>query len=127
MDMTQGEASVSDAWAPEHAPYLTLVREKIRSHWRYPCVKDASSGGCEYRSASLLVEFEILHDGRVEFIDVRESSGLSPYDGAIVEAIKLASPLPAPPPAMVRGTRYGGRGVMISARVKYVLAQPSPR
>jgi hypothetical protein len=54
---------------PRFAPYLRLVGEKIRSNWPYPCVTNFATGRCDYVSASLLVEFGILKDGRVIRLD----------------------------------------------------------
>src|SRR5262249_54105633 len=83
-DLAQVEPIPIDSRNPKHAAYLTLVRDKIKSNWGYPCVTSPSTGKCEYNTAHLVVVFGILKGGRVEFVRVRESSGLSPYDDAAV-------------------------------------------
>jgi hypothetical protein len=38
---TQAEPIRLDTADPRYAPYLTLVRDKIQSNWRYPCIEAA--------------------------------------------------------------------------------------
>jgi TonB family protein len=125
--LTQGEPIRLDTVDPKHAAYLTLVRQKIEANWRYPCVKSASTGDCEYKSAHVVVEFGILKGGRVQFVRVQESSGVSTYDDAAVEAIERSSPFPEVPAAMMTATKKDSTGVAILARFNYVLAVPAAR
>lgn len=126
-DVTQTEPIPLDTVDPRYAAYLTLVRDKIKSHWLYPCVKSSSTGDCAYNSTRLVVEFGILKGGRVQFVHVRESSGLSPYDDAAVAAIKLSAPFPEVPAAMMAAMKEGSTGVAILARFNYVVVTPPAR
>jgi TonB family protein len=113
-----------DTGDPRYAPYLTLVRDKIRSNWRYPCITNASTGACEYWSAALDIEFGILNTGTVQYVDVKKSSGSAVYDDAAVAAIKSSSPFPEVPAAFMEA-RQASTGIPIRARFNYVL--PTPR
>jgi TonB family protein len=126
-DMTRAAPIPLDTVDPKYANYLNLVRDKIRSNWRYPCVNNVSTGNCEYNSARLVVEFSVLKGGRVQFVHVRESSGLSPYDNAAVEAIKRSSPFPEVPAALMATMKEGSTGLAILVHFNYVLDTPSPR
>jgi TonB family protein len=67
------------------------------------------------------VEFGILKDGRLQFVDVVQSSGLPIYDDYAVNAIKLGSPFPVVPPQMLVSMRRGRTGIAITARFNYVV------
>ena len=123
----QGKPITLDTVDPRFTPYLTLVHDKIRSNWRYPCVTNAATGRYDYSSASLVVEIGILQDGRVQYVDVRESSGSALYDDAAVQAVKAASPFPEVPAAMMATRKEGRPGVPILARFKYVVETPPAR
>ncbi|MBI2218232.1 MAG: TonB C-terminal domain-containing protein [Candidatus Rokubacteria bacterium] len=93
------------------------MRRLIKANWGYPCVKNASTRECEYKSATLVVAFGILKNGQLQVVEVRRSSGLPIYDDYAVNAIKLASPFPEVPAAMM--TR-GSAGLPIMATFNYV-------
>jgi TonB family protein len=115
----EGEPIALDAKDPDVTDYLQRLRRLIQQNWAYPCVKDAVTAACEYKSANLVVEFGIFRDGPVAFIDVRLSSGSSIYDDAAVKAIKLASPFPPVPSALMDTRKAGSPGVPIVARFSY--------
>ena len=85
----------------------------------YPCIKSARTSECEYRNANLILEFGILKTGQLQFIDLRESSGMPLYDDNSATAIKLASPFPPPPPAMMAAMKQGSAGVAILGHFIY--------
>lgn len=84
---------------PKFAEYLARVKEKIVSNWGFPCVKDSVTKACDYRSAALVIEFGILKDGHLQFVELRQPSGngLQIYDDYAMNAIKLSSPFPEIP------------------------------
>ncbi len=118
----EGEPIPLDTKDPRYNDYLDRVRRMIKEKWGYPCVRDERSRTCDYHSASLIVEFGILKDGNVQFVDVRRSSGagLEIYDDFAVNAIKLASPFPKVPAAMLDTMKRGSTGIAILASFNYV-------
>lgn len=115
----EGEPIPLDSRDPKYNDYLDRIRRMIKAKWSYPCVKNAATRECEYKSAQLIVEFGIAKDGRVPFVTVRDRSGYEIYDEYAVNAIKLASPFPPVPDTISRS------GVPILARFNYVLATSS--
>jgi TonB family protein len=101
--------------------YLEQVRRRIKEKWGFPCVRNPSTRECEHHSTSLDVHFGILRDGRVQFVDIVRQSDHAVYDEYAVNAIKLASPFPPVPQAMMAAMRPGSTGLAISARFSYVV------
>ena len=117
----EGEAIPLDSRDPRYTDFLERVRRAIYSKWGYPCVKSAVTRECEYKSAQLIIEFGILKNGALQFVDLRDSSGLPIYDDYALNAIKFAAPFPEVPPSMMISMRHGSTGVAILARFSYVL------
>jgi TonB family protein len=115
----EGEPIPLDSKNPRYRDYLDRVRRMIQAQWGYPCVKDSESGKCEYKEATLTVEFGIFQDGGVAHVTVRKSSRIDIYDEAIVNAIKAASPFPPVPPALMAQTKPGSAFVNFHIAVKY--------
>ncbi len=69
-----------------------MVRERIKAKWVYP--RSAGERGTE---GELLIEFHIAKDGRLEFIELRRSSGTQILDEAALTAGKTAQPFPPVP------------------------------
>ena len=129
---TTGERAVArdqpislDATDPRYAAYLTLVRDRIKAHWLYPCVKSSVTGECEYKAVDLVVDFGILKAGRVQFVEILKSSGVAVYDEAAVNAIRQASPFPEVPDALMARMSAGSTGVALRGRFRYVVAPPT--
>ena len=99
--------------------YLERIRRLIKQNWAYPCVKDQQTGVCEYKSTELVVEFGILKHGPVQYVEVRRASPYGIYDSYAVNAIKLASPFPPVPTAMMARMLHGSTGAAIVARFVY--------
>jgi len=55
-------------------------------------------------SARLLIEFHIAKDGRLDFIELRRSSGVTVLDDAALTAVKLARPFPPVADGVARRT-----------------------
>lgn len=111
----EGEPVPLDTPDARYSEYFDRVRRMIKERWGYPCVKNAVTRECEYKTASLIVEFGIAKDGRVPFVTVRQSSGWPIYDDYAVNAIKLAAPFPPIPDAVSR------TGLPVLARFNYIV------
>jgi TonB family protein len=101
------------------------VRRMIKEKWGYPCIKDAATGHCDYKSARLVIVFGILKDGRVPTLEVAQQSGYAIYDDYAANAIRLAQPFPPVPPALMATAKSGSQGVKIVAAFQYVLVESS--
>ena len=102
------------------ADYFERIKRLIKQNWVYPCIKDSQTSVCEYKSAELIVEFGILKPGPVQYVEVRRASRWGIYDDYAVNAIKLASPFPPVPPAVMARMGRGSTGAAITARFVYV-------
>jgi TonB family protein len=111
----EGEPIPLESKDPRYSDYLDRIRRMIKSKWSYPCVKNADTHECEYKSGRLIIEFGIAKDGRVPFVTVRQSSGFVIMDDYAVNAIKLASPFPAVPDTVSK------KGIPILASFHYVV------
>jgi TonB family protein len=111
----EGEPVPLDTPDARYSEYFDRVRRMIKERWGYPCVKNALTRECEYKTASLVVEFGIAKDGRVPFVTVRQSSGWPIYDDYAVNAIKLAAPFPPIPDAISK------KGLPVLARFNYIV------
>jgi TonB family protein len=117
----EGDPIPLDSVDARYSDYLEQIRRRIKEKWGFPCVPNAATGGCDHYSTSLDVHFGIRKDGRVQFVDVVKSSDYGIYDQYAVTAIKLASPFPPVPEAMMAAMRRGSSGLAISARFSYVV------
>jgi TonB family protein len=115
----EGDPVPLDSSDERYSEYLEQVRRRIKEKWGFPCVRTA--GGCDHYTTSLDVQFGILKDGRVQFVDVVKASDHAIYDEYAVNAIRLAQPFPPVPPAMMSAMRAGSTGLAISARFSYVV------
>jgi protein TonB len=88
-----------DTQEPKYQDYFNKVRERIKANWIYP--RPAGERGIE---GELLIEFHIAKDGRVSYIQLRNSSGTQILDDAALTAIKLAQPFPPVPDAIAKQT-----------------------
>jgi TonB family protein len=113
----EGEPIPLDSPDPRYNDYLDRVRRQIKANWAYPCLRNPGTRECEYRSATLVIAFGIQKTGRLQVVEVRASSGMSIYDDYAVNAIKLASPFPEVPAAMLRN---GSGGLPILATFNYI-------
>jgi len=113
----EGEPIPLDSKDPRYKGYLDKVNGMIRSKWTYPCVKNASTGRCDYQSTQLVIEFGILKDGQVSYVRVQKTSGFAIYDEHAVSAVKAAAPFPPVPDALT----IGGRGIRLVGTFSYVV------
>ena len=117
----EGEPIPLDSTDPNFSDYLDRIRRQIKQNWGYPCVKNVDTRECEYKTASLVVEFGILKAGVVQFVEVRRSSGFAIYDDYAVNAIKLGSPFPPVPKEMMARVKVTSTGVSIIAIFTYMV------
>jgi hypothetical protein len=122
----EGEAIPLNSDNPRYNDYLEQVRRRIKEKWTFPpCMKNERTMDCERYQTSLFVEFGILEDGRLGFVDVMQSSPYAIYNEFATNAIKLASPFPPVPPVMMAAMRTGSTGLLLSFEMRYVLIDPS--
>jgi TonB family protein len=119
----EGEPIPLDSTDPSFSDFLDRVRRQIKANWGYPCIKNGYTRECDYKTARLVVEFGVLKAGRVQFVEVRQSSGFQIYDDYAVNAIKLGSPFPPVPDALIARMKAGSRGAAIVAVFNYVLLE----
>jgi TonB family protein len=107
-----------NASSHEYRAFRDEVRRRIQARSGYPCVTNPANQACDYFQADVLIEFGILTSGRLQFVDLRRSSGLAVYDEYAINAVKLAAPYPEVP-AELMATRPGSTGVAISISFAY--------
>jgi protein TonB len=97
-----------DTPEPKYQDYMNKVRDRIRANWIYP--REAGDRNLE---GQLLIEFHIAKDGRLQFIALRDSSGVRILDDYAMTAVKLAQPFPPVPDDLAKGV------LPISAEFRY--------
>jgi periplasmic protein TonB len=95
----EGEPIPLDTPEPRYQDYFNKIRERIKAKWTYP--RQAGERGIE---GELLIEFHIAKDGRLEFIALRNSSGVAILDDYAMTAVKLAQPFPPVPDEISKQT-----------------------
>jgi len=88
-----------DTPEPKFQDYFNKVRERIKANWVYP--RQAGERNIE---GELLIEFHIAKDGRLEYIELLDSSGTRILDDAALTAVKLAQPFPPVPDDIAKHT-----------------------
>ena len=123
-----GDAISLESVDPSVKEYLVRVREKIRSTWVFPCVTDPATQACVYKSAQISLEFGILKNGVLQYVELQKKAGdgLEIYDRHAVEAIQRASPFPVMPPEVVATLKQGSTGMPVVARFNYVVDPSRP-
>jgi outer membrane biosynthesis protein TonB len=114
-----GEPIPLDSKDADFTDYLERIKRQIKQNWVFPCIKDRETGYCEYKSTELIVEFGILKPGQLQYIEVRRASPWQIYDDFAVNAVKLASPFPPVPAALMARMDAGSTGTKIVARFVY--------
>jgi protein TonB len=95
----EGQPIPLDTPEPKFQDYFNKVRERIKANWVYP--RQAGERNIE---GELVIEFHIAKDGRLEFIELRDSSGTRILDEAALTAVKLAQPFPPVPDDIAKRT-----------------------
>jgi periplasmic protein TonB len=104
----EGQPIPLDTPEPKYQDYFNKIRERIKSKWTYP--RQAGDRGIE---GELLIEFHIAKDGRLEFIALRNSSGVAILDDYAMTAVKLAQPFPPVPDEIAK------QSLAINGQFKY--------
>ena len=120
----EGEAIPLESDNPRYNDYLDKVRRAIKEKWSFPCQKNERTMQCELHQTSLSVEFGILKDGNLGFVDVLQASPYPIYNDFAVNAIKLAS-FPPVPQVMMDAMRPGSKGLLLSFEMRYLLIDPT--
>jgi protein TonB len=94
-----GQPIPLDTPEPKFQDYFNKVRERIKANWVYP--RQAGERNIE---GELLIEFHIAKDGRLEYIELLDSSGTRILDDAALTAVKLAQPFPPVPDDIAKHT-----------------------
>jgi TonB family protein len=115
----EGDPVPLDSEDARYSDYLEQVRRRIQEKWGYPCVR-RPGGECQGHTTSLEVEFGILKDGRLQFVDLIRAADHTLFDEYAMNAIRLAQPFPPVPAAMMAAMRPGSTGIPIRARFIYV-------
>ena len=84
---------------PRYAEYFAELKRRIEANWTYP--QEASRRG---QSGQGLVGFVLRKNGSVREVDIVQSSGVDILDRYLVNAIRLASPMPPIPDRISDGT-----------------------
>jgi len=95
----EGQPIPLDTPEPKFQDYFNKVRERIKANWVYP--RQAGERNIE---GELLIEFHIAKDGRLEYIELLDSSGTRILDDAALTAVKLAQPFPPVPDDIAKHT-----------------------
>lgn len=115
-----GEPIPLDTPGPDYRDYFEQLRRMIQAKMGWPCAHRSRDRDCEDRNAELFIEFGILKDGKLGFIEIRQSSGMAAYDQYSENAIKLASPFPPLPAALLAAMKPGSAGIPIIGHFTYV-------
>lgn len=101
------EARGSSSLDPTTRDYLVHVRQMITAQLTYPpdAYKWAHAGRC-WQADRVVVEINILRDGQLQSVAVRESSECLPYNESVLKAVRDAAPFPSIPEAMLPGMTH---------------------
>ena len=83
-----------------HGYYFTRMKAHIKMFWNLPRL-------LADKQLRATVVIEVNQDGNVMRIRLERSSGNETFDQIVVETIRLASPLPVPPPEILHILRQG--------------------
>jgi len=118
----EGEPIPLDTADPDFSPFLQQVKRQIQAKWVFPCLKNPVTHECEQHSARLYVLFGIHKSGRLQVVELQDSSGYRVYDDYALNAVRLAAPYPPVPPAMMAKLKSTNAGVPILAQFNYIVS-----
>jgi len=106
-----GAASFGDgAFGTKYAQYVTVMNRKISQNWLKGLVDSARVSG----TPRVYYSFDILRDGSIANIELKQSSGVPTLDNSAKRALLASSPLQGLPPD------YLGAKVTVSYYFEYV-------
>lgn len=101
--------------------YPEIVKAHIRNYWGYPCISNADTNTCDYKDATVVVQFGVRKDGTLGYVKILKSSGYTTYDDHAVDTVKRAAPFPPIPDS------FSLTGVPIDATMRYEVKQERPK
>ena len=114
-----GDPVSLDSQDPRFQDFLLQVKRQIEEKLTYPCIKDSKTRICEPKDTEVIVQFGILKSGRLQFVDLWIPSPWRDYDETSMTAIRLASPFPPVPAAIMASLPAGSTGMPITGRFTY--------
>jgi TonB family protein len=84
-------------------------------------VTNTATGVCQYKEAHVGLEFGILPDGSLRYVDVTQSSGYALYDERAVAAVRQAAPFPPVPDDVMARQPIRSAAVAVRAQFNYVV------
>ncbi len=81
------------AFGDRYGWYVASVRSRISSNWLLSMISPNI-----VRAPRVYVDFEILRDGTVTHVELKQSSGIPEVDRSALRAVLAANPLPPLPP-----------------------------
>ena len=106
-----------DAWAGH--PYFENVKKNVAARLKYPCIANARTGVCEPLTADVGVDFGILRDGTLRYVEIARPSGYRVYDDEAVRAVRSAAPFPPVPDDVMAALPVQSTGVPIRANFRF--------
>ncbi len=94
------------------ARYLLDLKRKLDLYWEYP-----ASAARRGEQGTLRAEFKVKRDGTIYEIKLVKSSGYPTLDDAVINALRLCSPLNPLPDSFEKDA------LNVKARFKYILTQ----
>jgi TonB family protein len=79
---------VSVEAADEASGYIDKIERRIMAMWKVPPKSDG---------LQVTLRYNLTRNGSVSFVRVEKSSGSQSFDDSAVQAVRRASPFPAPP------------------------------
>jgi len=114
-----GDPIPLDTPDPRFSDFMGQVKRQIQAKLNYPCIKNPGTFVCEPKDTQVIVQFGILKNGRLQFVDLWIPSQWSDYDTSSMTAIRLAQPFPPVPPAIMATMPPGSTGIPITGRFMY--------
>ena len=96
---TRDEPIPLDTPDPKYQYYFTEIRQRIQRTWIYP--QEAPS---QRIAGDVEIDFRIAKTGVLQSIERRRSSGFELLDAAAMRAVREASPFPAVPDEISKGS-----------------------
>ena len=101
LDVEEGVAVNLNTKEFLYANYINQIRRLVVFYWRQQLDNLPRSLRISKPQYKTVVFMSLNEDGLLDSIEILESSGLSPLDNAVVEAVKIAGPYPEPPEGLL--------------------------
>lgn len=112
-DQGRGEEGRRSELDPECRAYVKKIFSRIKSWWRLPANRGrASYEWNELKAVKVRVRIDL--DGRLQGVEIVQSSGGTPYDEAALYAVRHAAPFPRP--TCPQADRFSTEGIVFGFR-----------